>query len=185
MIPNIITILIIIASIAFGVISVLGLKNKKIKIIVNILVYLIYIFVGIIASQRIIYKDNRILGYYLFRVSSGSMRNTLKVNDYILVKNQDSYKKGDIITYTLQNRTITHRIVKINGEMVTTKGDANFNIDDPIHKSQIIGKTVYHGTLLNILINPLSYVLISFSTAYLVTNVLMKTNKDSKKTRKN
>ena len=171
---NLLTIILMICSIAFGAIIVKILKKKKIKIIFNCMVYIIYILIAIILTQKILYQDNRYLNFYLYQVSSGSMRNTLQVNDYILVKKSIVYKEGDIITYQLEDRTITHRIVKISGDAVTTKGDANFNVDEPIHKKQIIGKVVCHGKGLNLVVKYISYILISFATSYLVSDLIIK-----------
>ena len=175
---NLITVLLIIISIFLGVLLAILLKNKKIKIVFNIVVYIIYALIIVVLLQRGIYKDNRIFNCYLYQISSGSMRNTLQVNDFILVKKEDTYQKGDIITYHLEEKTITHRIVSIEGESVITKGDANFHKDDPINQNQIIGKTIYHGKLLNFCVKYLSYILISFTTSYLVVSILSKTNKN-------
>ena len=40
-----------------------------------------------------------VFGYRTFRVGSGSMEPTLKVDDLILVKRQNSYKVKDIVTF--------------------------------------------------------------------------------------
>ena len=168
------TILFIILSIILAIISVKLLKKKKIKIVLNIIVYIIYLFIIIIAAQKLLLKDNRILNLYLFKVSSGSMENTLKVNDYILVKKYDTYEEGDIITYKIDNRTITHRIVEVKEDSVITKGDANFNVDKEVLKEKIIGKTILHGSFLNFFVSYLSYMIIVYATTYLVADLLIK-----------
>ena len=168
------TIPFIVVSIVLAIFSVKLLKKKKIKIFVNALIYIIYIFIVIIAAQKLLFKDNRILNCYLFRISSGSMENTLKVNDYILVKEFDTYKVGDIITYKLENRTITHRIVEVKGDIIITKGDANFNIDKSVMKENVIGKIILHGVLLNIFVSYLSYMIIVYATTYLVADIFIK-----------
>ncbi len=171
---NFLTVILIIVSIISGVSLVKIFKKTKIKIVFNILVYIIYILIAVILTQKILYQDNRYFNLYLYQVSSGSMRNTLQVDDYILVKKTEDYKKGDIITYKYDNRTITHRVVKVNGYEITTKGDANFNVDKPIHQNQVIGKVVYHGTGLNLFVKYFSYMIISFATSYIVADIIIK-----------
>ena len=65
---------------------------------------------------------------------------------------QDNYKIGDIVTYKKNNGYITHRIIKINKNEITTKGDANNIEDESIEKKNIVGKVVYSGKILNIII---------------------------------
>ena len=53
-------------------------------------------------------------------------------------------KTGDIIVWRGvdgQGFTI-HRIAKLNGSQITTKGDANFNADSPIEYDQVVGRAL-------------------------------------------
>jgi len=168
------TILLIIVSIVLAILSVKLLKKTKIKIVLNIIIYILYLFIIVITAQKIIFHDNKVLNCYLFRVSSGSMANTLEVNDFILVKEMKTYKVGDIITYKLDNRTITHRIVNVEGDVIVTKGDANFNIDRSITKDKVIGKTIFHGLFLNLFVLYFSYMIIAYATAYLIADIFIK-----------
>ena len=122
---------------------------KNIIYDVIILVLIVAIVIGILNRN----KPVPLFGYYLFTVLSGSMQDTLHVGDNIIVKETKNYNVGDIITYKLDNAYITHRIVKIDGDYVTTKGDANTIDDVPFNKENILGKMVYKGFLLNFLIN--------------------------------
>ena len=167
--------------IGLGVFLGIGLailiRNKTIRLLLNIIFGIIFALSLIIAAQKIMYKDNRVLNCYLYQMSSGSMANTLKTNDYILVMKSNNYKKGDIVTFIKEDRIVTHRIVAINGSNITTKGDANFNIDKPaITKDKIIGKTVFHGALLNAIVTSLKFMIIAFVTTYLVAQLFIKDN---------
>lgn len=174
---NISSILLIVLGIIIGIVLAILIKNKTIKLIINIICIIIFVLVIIIAGQKVIYKDNRVLNCYLYQMSSGSMANTLKTNDYILVKKYNNYKKGDIVTFIKEDRIVTHRIVDINGSKITTKGDANFNVDKPsITKDKIIGKTVFHGALLNALVTSLKFMIIALITTYLVAQLFIKEN---------
>ena len=82
-------------------------------------------------------------GYTFFEVASGSMEPTLHINDVILVKiTKENLKKGDIIAFHQDDAIITHRIVYIDGEVLTVKGDNNNTIDNPIVVNDVIGKIV-------------------------------------------
>lgn len=62
---------------------------------------------------------------------------------YIKTVNFDNLKVGDVITYSLGDSTITHRIISIDYDSLTciTKGDANESIDlSAVSSSQIVGK---------------------------------------------
>lgn len=105
-----------------------------------------------------------VFGLRTFKIGSGSMEPTLKVNDLILVKKQNTYKKGDIITSKIDNEYITHRLVEQNKTRVVTKGDANNVLDQDFSKDKIVGKVIYKFKILNIIgkIFTNIYALISF-----------------------
>ena len=75
-------------------------------------------------------------------IVSGSMEPELSVGDLIIVRERDSYEIGDVIVYQDGRMSVTHRIVAMNEESVTTKGDANNTNDDPIVPAQIKGEVV-------------------------------------------
>lgn len=95
-------------------------------------------------------EDTHILGIYVFNIVSESMEPALDVNDLIVVqKCKDSQlKKGDIITFNEEGRTVSHRIINIIEEKGTkkfqTKGDNNEIVDsDLVEISQIYGKVIF------------------------------------------
>ena len=81
-------------------------------------------------------------GYTFFNVATGSMEDTIMVNDVIVVKITNDYKENDIITYMNNNDFITHRIIKMDGDVIITKGDANNTADNPIDKSVVLGRVI-------------------------------------------
>ena len=85
-------------------------------------------------------------------ILTGSMEPTLKVNDLVIVTEQDSYEVGDIVVYQSMNDLIIHRIVSIDDTEVVTKGDANNISDDPIEQDQIKGKFVFRIPIIGFLI---------------------------------
>lgn len=80
-------------------------------------------------------------------VLSGSMEPELSVDDVILVVEQDSYSVGDVVVYQNHGAMVVHRIIKIDGNMVTTQGDANNVADDELQVTLIKGKVA--GSLSN------------------------------------
>ena len=81
-------------------------------------------------------------GYTMFQVASGSMEPELYIDDVILVKKTGQYAVNDVITYESNQTIITHRILSINGNLLTVKGDANNTIDDPINRDIVIGEVI-------------------------------------------
>lgn len=75
-------------------------------------------------------------------VMSGSMEPTLSVNDFILVREADEYAVGDIVVYQSGNSLVIHRIVDIQDETITLRGDANNAEDEPIPAIYIKGRLV-------------------------------------------
>ena len=126
------------------------IRNKRIKhnifkyIILNILIILFII--NLILSFE---EDTHILGFYVFNIVSESMVPTFEKNDLVVVRKcaPEDLKKGDIITFNHDGRTISHRIIRItndNGVLFTTKGDNNEVADvDPVKCDQIYGKFVF------------------------------------------
>ena len=121
--------------------------NKIFKIAFDI----IFIITIVLLS---IYFILRILGVAkIYIVKTGSMEDGIHVGDCILIYKKKDYKVGDIVTYQKEEYHVTHRIIKKNGNKFITKGDANNVEDEEIELKSIVGKVIYSGGLLNILIN--------------------------------
>jgi len=83
------------------------------------------------------------LGFRTFKVVSGSMEPYIHINDVVIIKKSNNYKVNDVITFKKDKEFITHRIVSIKENEIVTKGDANNISDDPIKKSDIVGRVIY------------------------------------------
>lgn len=82
-------------------------------------------------------------GWKLFTVQSGSMVPSITVGSLVVVKPAGEYAVNDVITFKTGPTPTTHRILKIDGQTYTTKGDANDTADSqPIRPEQILGKVV-------------------------------------------
>jgi signal peptidase I len=90
--------------------------------------------------------------YPIASITSGSMWPALKRGDMVLIEAADKGRLavGDIVIYKNADMPeegedagfVIHRIVKIDGDVVETKGDANDVSDDPIGYGEIVGKAV-------------------------------------------
>lgn len=130
------------------------LNKTPIKIIVDILTYALIVIVGLYLLfsiyNKFITRDKVVLigKYYIFQIATGSMEHELVPGDYIVVEKTNDYKVGDIVTYLEDGYYITHRINKIDENSITTKGDANTTLDNPISKDKIIGKYLFKEKIL-------------------------------------
>jgi len=105
------------------------------------------------------------LGFRIFKVATGSMEPYLKIGDLVIIKSSSNYKIQDVITFKDENdKYVTHRIIKYDGEKLITKGDANNTEDNPITKNDIVGKVVIRLKLINFIFylftKPLSWILL-------------------------
>lgn len=130
------------------------------KVFIGILIALICIL-GYYIIKRLISKDQpaKLFGYYLFEVSSWSMYKegdpkSIAKGDLVFVKKNknNDYQVGMVITYTSEKSSmpITHQIVEINGNKITTRGineEGNTTNDEPFDVSQVLGevKKVWHN----------------------------------------
>lgn len=109
------------------------------------------------------------------------METELSVNDLIIVHEEDDYKIGDIVVYQEETYLVVHRIIEIDGEMVTTKGDANNTADEPINKKNIKGTVVksipYIGTVVNFLKSGFGIVLI-IAVAFFIPEMSFRRRKE-------
>lgn len=121
--------------------------NKIFQIFIDILVFIITVLILFLLYNFISLKlfNNKYVstfGYAMFEVASGSMQPAINQKDLIIVKKTNKIKVKDIITYKVDDDFITHRIIKIDGNTIYTKGDANTSEDYQIKKEALIGKVV-------------------------------------------
>ena len=152
--------------------------------------YIVFSFIGIVLGLFVYTQNAKGLlkdkipmpfGYGMSVVLSGSMESRLSVDDLVIIKATDNYKVNDIVLFQDGNSLVIHRIIEIDGDTVTTKGDANNVADEPINKSQIKGVLVYDiagfGAVVNILKQPV-FVILILAAALLVTELSYRKEKD-------
>ena len=122
--------------------------KQIVKVVVNVFTwFLLAILILVIYGKATVTFTNKnypnYFGYTFFEVASGSMEPTLYVNDVILVKiTKENLNKDDIIAFMQDKTIVTHRIVFIDKDIITVKGDNNNTIDRPINRNTVIGKVV-------------------------------------------
>lgn len=126
-------------------------------------------------------------GYTYFNIKTGSMEDTIKIDDYVFVKVSNDVKENDIVSYVQNGKVVTHRIVRFEDDgKVITKGDANNTEDEPIEKEQIIGPVIkigrQYGVVLKIITEPA--VIIPFFGGIILINLAFTNHKKKKKTYK-
>ena len=124
---------------AFAVISV------TVKVLLGALIALLVFVAAALAYDKYVKKSAipSVFGKSLLVIATPSMSGSIDAGDAIIIEKRDSYEVGDVITYfpATDNVSVTHRIVRIEGEKYYAKGDANESEDpDPIFITQIAGK---------------------------------------------
>ena len=75
-------------------------------------------------------------------VMSESMEPELYKDDFIVVVKRKDYSVGETVVYQDRRQLVVHEIIRIEGDMVVTKGKANNDEDDPIPMTAIKGEVV-------------------------------------------
>ncbi len=111
---------------------------KKIVHFLSYIAYILIILYGIVCIPMIFGKTPVV-------VLSGSMEPTFKTGSVIYYEKVSAkdIKVGDIITFKLDNKYISHRVNSIDNNLYETKGDANSVADvNKIEYNNIKGKVI-------------------------------------------
>lgn len=114
--------------------------------------WLVVIVLFLIAGAVVLSTFNTPLKFRLFSVQSGSMEPNIHLGSLVIVKPQESYIKGDVVTIKGERepkKTFTHRIVEVQEDKdlnrinYQTKGDANEGPDpELIPHRRVVGKVI-------------------------------------------
>ena len=119
-------------------------KLKNIDFVAIILIIILVILLFCYSQIKIFGKKYiNFCGYTIFQVITGSMADTIQIKDIVIVKLTQDVEVNDIITYRRGEDFVTHRVIKIEDNKITTKGDANNSEDNPITKDEVVGKVVF------------------------------------------
>lgn len=142
------------------------------------LIYSIFVgFIAVVALLLIISVLPITGNFKTMTVISGSMEPVIKVGSVVVVKPQNDYKIGDIVTFGKTKIPTSHRIYDIKvdaGQPVfITKGDANNAPDTTeIKKADIMGRVLfsvpYAGYAVEFAKKPMGFALIIIVPALLI-----------------
>ena len=139
-------------------------KNKTLQIVVRciiavLLCAVLYTAVFFVAVK--IQNPNAVpmpFGFGASLVLSGSMEPEISTDDLVFVKRADELHVGDVVLYNTGRSNVLHRITRIDGDMITTQGDANNTEDKPFSKTAVLGvyivKIPSGGKIIRFVTNP-------------------------------
>lgn len=110
------------------------------------LITVFLVFVAVVLAYDKYVEKARIPSFFgksALVIATPSMSGSIEAGDLIIITKSYKYELDDIITYfpAGESTSVTHRIVRIEGEKYYTKGDANNSEDpDPVFITQIAGK---------------------------------------------
>ena len=163
------------------------MKHKKLPSFVRVLVLAV---VSLVLGFNLYQWNARSLtgnvlpmpfGYGCAVVLTGSMEPTIMTNDLIFVRAETDFEVGDVVVYQSGRMLVVHRIVDIDGELVTTQGDANNVADEPVHiryvKGIVIGQVSGLGTAVRVLKSP-AVTILMVAVAFLTIELPYRNKKD-------
>ena len=124
---------------------------KPLLIVLNVLRLLVLsciaALIGVdlyVAQSTLLLRDSMPMpfGYGVSVVLSGSMEPALSVDDLIIVHKESDYAVDDMIVFCDGSSTTVHRLIAVDGDTLTTRGDANDTNDKPIRLQDVKGKVV-------------------------------------------
>ena len=156
---------------------------KKIDFLTIILLIILVILIYCYAQLKLFNKEYiNFCGHTIFQVITGSMEDTIKIKDIVIVKLTKDVKENDIITYKSGEDFVTHRIIKKTNEEIITKGDANNSEDTPITSKNVVGKVVFIFSNIAVWMNVLKtpHVIIAILVTIVAIWLLFGNSKDNK-----
>ncbi len=126
--------------------------KTKIKNIISIILIVLVVFIlGVnIYSMYLTSKGDILpmpLGFNISFTETGSMEPNMPQNSLVFIIKDKTYEVNDIVAFRQEpnDKVCTvHRIVKIDGDTIITKGDANNGNDPAINKNDIKGRVLFH-----------------------------------------
>lgn len=147
-------------------------KNKTLQIVVRCIIAVLIcavLYTAIFFVAVKIQNPNAVpmpFGFGASLVLSGSMRPEITEDDLVFVTRPTELKVGDVVLYNTGGSNVLHRIIKIDGDMITTQGDNNNTPDKAFSKSKVLGvysgKFSGFGKVVKFVINPQFVIFIVF-----------------------
>lgn len=114
-----------------------------------------YLTIGIILAFLLFTLGGRLFGIRYYVVISDSMYPKIPKNSLVYVRTIDvneTIEYDDIIAINTGGTPLMHRVIDINGDVITTHGDNNEQgVNEKINRNQVIGKVIFSIPLIGIL----------------------------------
>ena len=81
-------------------------------------------------------------GFAYSRIVGESMHPGLRSGDVVLLKPSEAPRPGDIVTFALGERLVTHRVVTVGSSTITCRGDNRLGADPPVARGAVIARVV-------------------------------------------
>lgn len=133
-------------------------------------------------AKRIMHNEMPMpFGFGMSVVLSGSMEETLHVNDLVVVQQTRNVEVGDIIVFQSGTDLIIHRVIGISDGEITTQGDANNWPDDPISPNAVKGKMLFSIPMLGLLVRLLQTTIGKILVFILAVFLLLRSHQKERK----
>ena len=154
------------------------MKNKNKKLAAVLRVAMLSLCGAVLGLNLYMFNANKLVGnrlpmpfgYGAAVVLSGSMEPTLSTGDLIIVKETTEFNVNDVVVYQDGHSLVVHRIIAVDGENITTQGDANNAADAPVNITALKGTVVASlpavGNLVSFLKTPVGIVLVIALTVF-------------------
>jgi signal peptidase len=126
---------------------------KVVKTIINLIYYLIFFVLVLIAGAYLFTNPKIKTNFMLFAVETGSMSPKIPQGSIVLIQKRDSYQNGDVITFRDEGNpksSVTHRVVDVSEDKdlgkisYRVRGDANEDPDpELVQSTRVLGRTVF------------------------------------------
>src|SRR5215475_14796812 len=85
----------------------------------------------------------RRFGEVRLKVTGASMIPSIWPGDVITIRHIDaSLQPGQIVLYSREGRLVAHRITRVQGDLLSTRGDSLPCDDPPIHALDVVGQVI-------------------------------------------
>lgn len=93
-------------------------------------------------SRRFLFNERlpKLFGFCHVVVVSGSMQPSINVGDLLILREEGSYRAGEVVTYRYGEKLVTHRIAFLGDGYFVAKGDKNGAYDAPAKIDSVEGK---------------------------------------------
>lgn len=117
---------------------------RQIRVLVSSFSFILLICLVLLLMGGKLFQQTLPVSFY--NVLTSSMSPKIPAGSLVIVRevNPNLLEKGDVITFTKNNETVTHRVSAIEDERFVTKGDRNQLVDYlPVEAEEINGKVIF------------------------------------------